>query len=204
MTELPTPSLEALRREGAARFDPVRFHYLEVLSRRVEGAAAEVRHILQGKLDAALADYGQRCAPAPQGGRDDGVKPWSAGRAPVSPLTQLNQYIQLRTQSVSGADSLGHDEGGSDIKSARRFRETWSRIAAEKQVNEAFGRGPENAGPLNAHMLVLHSLRLMRDLSPHYLQQFMAQVDTLLWLDQVNQKYTLTDSKPARQSRSKK
>ncbi|MBC7701155.1 DUF2894 domain-containing protein [Aquabacterium sp.] len=200
MSEAPVLSLEALRRDGAGRFDPVRFHYLEVLSRRVDQASGEVRRILQGKLDSALVNYGERFAQVPRVARDERAKPVSSS----APLTQLNQYIQHRTKSVGGPGSEGHDDGGSDIKSARRFRETWSRIAAEKQVSEAFGRGPENAGPLNAHMLVLHSLRLMRDLSPHYLQQFMSQIDSLLWLDQVNQKFTLTDAKPVRQSRSKK
>ena len=199
MSQAPVPSLEALRREGAGRFDPVRFHYLEVLSRRVDDASGEVQRILAGKLEKALADYGEHCAQLPKAGRDEVVRP-----SACAPLIQLNQYIQHRTKNVDGPGLAGHDDGGSDIKSARRFRETWSRIAAEKQVSEAFGRGPENAGPLNAHMLVLHSLRLMRDLSPHYLQQFMSQVDSLLWLDQVNQKYTLADTKPVRQGRSRK
>ncbi|MDO9002407.1 MAG: DUF2894 domain-containing protein [Aquabacterium sp.] len=200
MSQVPVPSLQAWRREGAGRVDPVRFHFLEVLSRRVDEASGELRCILQGKLDQALADYGQRIAQAPPVVRDERAQPLSSS----APLAQLNQYIQRRTKHVDGPGTEGHDDGGSEIKSARRFRETWSRIAAEKQVNEAFGRGPENAGPLNAHMLVLHSLRLMRDLSPHYLQQFMSQVDSLLWLDQVNHKYTLTDAKPVRQNRAKK
>lgn len=200
MSESPVVSLQALRRVGAERFDPVRFRYLEVLSRRVDDASGEVQRILAAKLEKALADYGQCITQAPRvAGQQIAATP-----SPCGPLVQLNEYIRSVTHDV-GDRELGRGQDASrDIKSARRFRETWSRIAAEKQVNEAFDRGPENAGPLNAHMLVLHSLRLMRDLSPHYLQQFMSQVDSLLWLDQVNQKYTLTDAKPARQSRSRK
>lgn len=200
MSESPVASLQTLRRAGAERFDPVRFHYMEVLSRRVDEASGEVQRILASKLEKALADYDQRFTQAPRVlGQQVVVTP-----SPCTPLVQLNQYIHSVTQDLGDRD-LGCGQGTSgDIKSARRFRETWSRIAAEKQVNEAFGRGPENAGPLNAHMLVLHSLRLMRDLSPHYLQQFMSQVDSLLWLDQVNQKYTLADTKPARPGRARK
>ncbi len=204
MSESPAVSLDTLRREGAGRADPVRFHYLEVLSRRVDGASDELRRILAHKLALAVADYGQRViAHAPPGG---GEARASLVPPDVALLVELNQYIRDRTKSAGGPGTTGHGEdgGGSEIKSARRFRETWSRIAAENQVNKAFDRGPENAGPLNAHMLVLHSLRLMRDLSPHYLQQFMSQVDSLLWLDQVNQRYSLTDAKPARPSRSRK
>lgn len=196
----PSPSLEALRREGAGRFDPVRFHYLEVLSRRVDGASGEVQRILASKLEKALADYVECFTQVPSVVGQQ----VAAIQSPCTPLGQLNQYIRTITQDLGDQAAGRGQEASGDIKSARRFRETWSRIAAEKQVNEAFDRGPENAGPLNAHMLVLHSLRLMRDLSPHYLQQFMSQVDSLLWLDQVNQKYTLADAKPARPSRARK
>jgi DUF2894 family protein len=199
MSESPACSLDALRRAGAARLDPVRFHYLEVLSQRVDEASGGVQRILQAKLDQALADYGERFAQVPKAEHAEDV-----GMSSSAPLRQLNQYIHQRLKSTGEPGLPGHDEFGGEIKSARRFRATWSRIAAEKQVSDAFGRGPENAGPLNAHMLVLHSLRLMRDLSPHYLQQFLSQVDSLLWLDQVNQKYTLADTKPARPGRAKK
>jgi hypothetical protein len=181
------------------RFDPVRFHYLAVLSRRVDAANGEVRRILEGKLEAAQADYRKRASEAPKLASDEAARP-----PPSAQLTQLNQYIQSVTQDFGDHGVGGFDMARSDIKSARRFRETWSRISAERQVDAAFGRGPENAGPLNAHMLVLHSLKLMRDLSPHYLQQFLSQMDSLLWLDQVNQKYTLAEAKPARPSRARK
>ena len=90
------------------------------------------------------------------------------------------------------------------MKSLRRFRETWSRIAAEDQVARAVVRGPENAGPLNSHMLVLRSLALMGQLSPDYLRRFMSHLDALLWLDQANQQYAPTEAKPARRRRQKK
>ncbi|MBS3995867.1 MAG: DUF2894 domain-containing protein, partial [Hydrogenophaga sp.] len=93
------------------------------------------------------------------------------------------------------AASGGRDAGGADaaaagdeLLSARRFRETWSRMAAEEQVVRAVGRGPENAGPLNSHQLVLRTLALMRELSPDYLRRFLAHTDALLWLEQAQAK----------------
>jgi hypothetical protein len=80
-------------------------------------------------------------------------------------------------------------EGGasaSAMKSVRQFGEVWSRIAAEQQVVQALDRGPENAGPLNPHKLMLRSLSLMRGLSPDYLWRFLSQMDSLLWLEQAN------------------
>lgn len=50
-------------------------------------------------------------------------------------------------------------------------------------------------------MLVLHSLALMRTLSPDYLRRFLAQADALLWLDQVNEKHRLAAGKSGRQAR---
>jgi hypothetical protein len=54
----------------------------------------------------------------------------------------------------------------------------------QKQVTQAMAQAPQNAGPINSHMLVLRSLGLMRDISPDYLNRFMAHVDTLLCLEE--------------------
>jgi hypothetical protein len=90
------------------------------------------------------------------------------------------------------------------LPSVRRFRETWSRIAAEDQVTQAVERGPANAGPLNSHMLVLRTLALLRDLSPDYLRRFLSQMETLQWLEQASQTIAPVKPKPARRSRVKK
>ena len=207
MSESALPaSLAALRSQGAARFDPVRFHYLEVLSRRVAGASGEVRRILEATLAQAVVAHGERL-------RLDNLETAKADTEVAelsshgSPLAELNQYIQQLTQDsghphhVPGRHSDAGPEAG--LKSANLFRETWSKIAAEKQVDQALARGPENAGPLNAHMLVLHSLALMRKLSPDYLRRFLAQADALLWLDQVYEKHRLAAGKSGRQARAR-
>lgn len=136
----------------------------------------------------------------------------SASSSSCAPLARLNQYI--RSAKQDGIDHRpGRDLGSSlvsdlaassEMASVRRFREAWSRMAAEDQVDQAAGRGPVNAGPLNSHMLVLRSLALMRKLSPDYLQRFLSHVDTLLWLNQANQQDTRVKAKPVRRSRAKK
>lgn len=226
----------SLRNEGAQRLDPARFHYLEVLSQRVDTAPGEVRRILEGKLKVALADYGERFRQAQKVASDElaslsakhpdlarelhrlfaagdygGMRRLGAQSAfnrPCAPLAQLNQYIQnVKQDGIDrrlGSSLLSDMAANSEMASVRRFREAWSRIAAEDQVDQAVGRGPVNAGPLNSHMLVLRSLALMRKLSPDYLRRFLSHVDTLLWLDQANQKYTPVKAKPARRSRQKK
>ena len=91
-----------------------------------------------------------------------------------------------------------------ELASTRRFRETWSRIAAEDLVSDAIAQGPANAGPLNPHRLVLRSLALLRNLSPDYLRRFVSHVETLQWLEQVGASMAPAKPKPARRSRVKK
>ena len=104
-----------------------------------------------------------------------------------SPLAALNTHIaqasQLARQPISGEPQT---TPWPTLRSAQRFHETWSRISAETEVTKAEQRAPDNAGPLNSHKLVLHTLSLMRQLSPDYLRGFLAQAETLLWLDQAH------------------
>jgi Protein of unknown function (DUF2894) len=90
---------------------------------------------------------------------------------------------------------------GPEMKSLRRFRESWSRIAAEDQLDKALGRAPDNAGPLNSHVLILRALGLMRELSPDYLRRHLQHMEALLWLDQANQHHAVGEAKPARRPR---
>lgn len=225
--------LASLRNDGAPQFDPVRFHYLETLAQRLSSAPEAVRPILENKLQAAVADYNARFMQAQQAASTEverlsalhpgqarelrrlftagdypGVYRLGAQLAasrPQTSLAALNQYIQGAVQDGAGVDLRSGAEAVSEMKSVQRFREVWSRIAADKQVDQALVRGPENAGPLNSHMLVLRSLALMRSLSPDYLRRFLSHADSLLWLDQAQQKSTQVEAKPAvRRSRAKK
>ena len=79
-----------------------------------------------------------------------------------------------------------------DPASLAYFENLWAELKVEQQLAEALAQAPENAGPLNSHLLALQSLKLMRDTSPAYLKRFVAYVDALLWLDQAD-----TATKPA-------
>lgn len=201
------PTLASLREAGVHHHDPARFHYLEVLERRLATQPDAVRQRLTQRLQVAVSDYAQRVTRAAS---PESETPGVRAAAPVlasahaAPLTRLNRYIQERTQAQ--IEQVDPEEGGnaSDLKSVRGFSEVWAKIAADQLVLQAVDRGPENAGPLNSHRLMLRSLTLMRSLSPDYLGRFLAQMDALLWLDQVNQQTTLKDGKPKRSGRTKK
>ena len=212
--ESPLARLTSLRSAGGQRLDPARFHYLEVLSQRTQAASGALRRILEDRLDSALVAYVERMRldreaacdeVASLSGRYPGLGRelrrllangdtssvrrlgLQAGlQAPCAPLVQLNQYIRSATGDDSVGALGGDGDANSDMRSVRRFRETWRRMSAEHQVRQAVVRGPDNAGPLNSHLLVLRSLKLMREVSPDYLRRFVSYVDTLFWLDQAS------------------
>lgn len=193
------PSLDSLRAEGAHRHDPVRFRYLEVLAARLPAQTPAVQQVLAGRLQAAMADYAARARAAAS-------RP-QAATAPAgapSALEALNGDLAARARADADAVLLDGGASVSDMKSVRRFGEVWSKISAEQQVAQAITRGPENAGPLNAHRLVLRSLALMRSLSPDYLRHFLSQMDTLLWLEQAAAKPARAPLRPGRAARSAK
>lgn len=98
---------------------------------------------------------------------------------PPSALAALNAHIER----VSGVTLRGAAPWP-ELRSAQRFRETWERLGAEVQVQQARARAPQNAGPLNPQRLMIETLARMGELSPHYLRRFLAHTDTLLWLEQ--------------------
>lgn len=225
VVEKQTPtSLDTLRHEGAHRFDSARFFYLETLARRASEASGELQRVLHNKLAAALTDYTGRVAQARQTATDDAALHAQASAASqekaraTRQLLKANDYAGLRRLRTSAEPpaaaplvalnqhirDVTHTDADArvEMKSVRRFREVWARIAAVDQVDQALVRGPENAGPLNSHMLVLRSLALMQKLSPDYLRRFMSHVDSLLWLDAQNQ--APVEVKPARKPRPKK
>ena len=201
--------LDALR-QAAQRGDPVRLHYVDVLSQRIATAPEAVRRVLETRLDTALTDLEQRLCQPQAPAREQ------AAHLSAAPLVALNQYIRGLKQQDDGHASgpglesglgrglTGNTETRTEMASVHRFREAWSRIAAEDQVIEAVERGPANAGPLNSHMLVLRTLALLRKQSPDYLRRFLSHVETLQWLEQASQNLTPVKAKPARRSRAKK
>ncbi len=74
-----------------------------------------------------------------------------------------------------------------ELKAIRNYRGTWSRLRAERRLHQALALVPHNAGPLNTQRLLHQALQLMQQASPGYLLHFMAYVESLLALDQVNQ-----------------
>jgi hypothetical protein len=199
--------LESLRREGAWRLDPARFHALEALSRRLPGQPEPVRLLLQEKLQAAVAAYAGRFAERRQAeGEVPGIRRLAAqapAAAPRSALAQLNKYIRGATPAGLGAAAPGETQGRDELASVQRFRRAWSSSRSQQQVEQAAARKPANAGPLNSHALVLQSLDLMRALSPDYLRRFLVHLESLQWLEMAGQHYPPPETTQAKKTKTK-
>lgn len=125
--------------------------------------------------------------------------------------TSLAALVRQLEQQAPGtanvqAEKNADENTGSrfELKTIRRFRNTWSKLSADTQVAQALAQPPKNAGPLNSHMLVLRSLASMREISPDYLNRFMSYADTLLRLDQCEKEKSATAKKPAAAKTTKK
>lgn len=169
--------LLSLRQAGAAQSDPVSWHYIETLAARTHAHTGAVQQLLQDKLHCALMTLQKRMANRPMPSSDRG--PHSAV---PSPMAQLLQEMAPAADIASARPLAAAGHAGESPR-VRQFRRQLRKISVQKQVSQAIAQGPQNAGPINSHMLVLRALGLMRDISPDYLNRFMTHVDTLLCLE---------------------
>ena len=166
------PDLDALRASGAARVDAVSWHYIEALNQRMQALSGPAQLLLLAKLQEAVQRLEARMSTA--------CEPHAAPAAMPSPLATLLQDMRSKNAPQAGGKTPGWPSENPRIQ---QFRKQLSKISVQKQVSQAIAQAPQNAGPINSHMLVLRSLGLMRDISPDYLNRFMGYVDTLLILD---------------------
>ena len=128
-----------------------------------------------------------------------------AGSRPLAELlAHVGRQAPQDTTSGLAHASEAKVEPHSELKSVKVFRRTWSRLRVDQQLSDALAQAPENAGPLNSHSLVLRSLKLMRDISPEYLEQFTSYIDALLWLEQAGSGGSSTQKNAVRGERGGK
>jgi hypothetical protein len=171
-----TEVLDAWRQRGADRLDPVRFRFIEAMARRAATHEGEVRRLLDERLERLLAAHGAALEKLePPRKKMPSAAPAEGG------LADLLAHVAERTGVAEGAT-----RSAADLKSLRYFRSTWSRLSADRRLNQSQAKVPENAGPLNSQHLVHRAITLMRDASPDYLNRLMSYIDTLSWIDQAN------------------
>lgn len=114
---------------------------------------------------------------------------------------QEQESQALRSHNESEAKNSAHFE---DLKSHKLFKDTWVKLHSDKLVAQAIEGAPQDAGPLNSHMLAVKSLQSMQALSPEYLYRFVAYTDALLWLQNVEVALTQPQKKPAKKRAKRK
>lgn len=188
--------IAALRERGAEGFDPVRFRFIEALARRAEMYQGDARQLLDGRLAEVLEEYTARFEQA-QGkiekAADEQESPLAELAAYIAQCSPVDAGIRVAPEGESSTNSPA--ETSAELKSVRYFRDTWAKLSVDQQLTQALAQAPENAGPLNSHLLMLRAFERMRDLSPEYLNRFMSYVDALLWLDQADSGKATTNSR---------
>lgn len=165
--------LDAWRRQGADRLDPMRFHHMDALERRAAEHDGEVRQLLERRLSTLIAAY----AAGVDGARAHAAQEPAAAPA-RTPLGSLVDALAVRA-SADGDDPFP------ELPMLGEFRQRWARLRTESQLRQTLEQSPTNAGPLNSGTLVHRSIALMRDIAPGYLEYFIAYVDALSWMEQM-------------------
>lgn len=170
---------------GAARMDAVGWHYTQVLAARAQQQTGPAQALLCAKLATALAQLEAKLAAAAQRAAQS-----QAATATPSALAALLHDMAspmggTADDTAPFADRPNAWPNGNPR--VQQFRKQLGQIRVQKQVSQAIAQAPQNAGPINSHMLVLRSLGVMRAVSPDYLNRFMGYVDTLLCLDAAGQ-----------------
>jgi hypothetical protein len=177
-------ALAAWRAGGAADADPVGFCITQAMVRRAEGLQGRARTLLEERIEQRLA------CPAPQ----------PAALALAAPAPQrvapcAAQSLRLLVERLSRSPvaepgpapaAAAPGPGPRPLNALAAHKGTWSRLRAEQRLRQALAQVPLMAGPLNSSQMVHRALQAMRDLSPVYLDAFMAHIDTLLWLEQAS------------------
>lgn len=164
------------------RLDPVQFAFLEALQRRAQLASGSLREVLDARLEALLAAYAERMAAA--------SVPTALPKTAVTPDT-LAALAQPRPT---------HNPDYPALPALAEFRSAWAALRTAGQVRQTLAQAPSDGGPLNSSVLVHRALGWMGEVSPAYLEHFLAYVDNLAWLEQMQQRGTLPsrDSAPGR------
>ncbi len=180
--------LEAWRRQGADRLDPLRFALMAALAQRAARHDGAVRQ----RLDARLRELADAYAGLLAHPRETSARR-SAGDSPLKSLLDRFDDAPRLDAAAPAAPTLPTGEASATTPVADvapmpvldEFQQLWSRIRIDGLLRRCLDGLPEDAGPLHSSVLTYRAMALMRDVSPDYLQHFVAYADALTWLEQL-------------------
>ena len=174
-------ALDRLRQQGADAAQPARFHTAAAMLRRAAGHEGEARRLIDARI-AALLDA-LDALDAPQAAAPSSTPRTHEGLAALT--ARLADAAQARGEAPLPAPPGAGLAARPEPRTLDDFRRVWARLSAERRLTQSLDTLPENPGPLNSQHLVHRSLTLMREASPGYLHRFMARVDALAALEQL-------------------
>ena len=188
--------LDAWHRQHAGGLEPMRLRILDALAMRADRHDGEVRRILDEKLSALLDAW------APGRGKTEPCSDNAGGTTspPVPARGMLGELLEQLAGPAGAreatADAPAAAPSFPELAALDEFRQTWSALRTESQLRQSLQQAPVDAGPLNSATLVHRSIALMRELSPEYLQHFLAYADVLSWMDQTRATAPTAPAKP--------
>lgn len=147
----------------------MRLRFIAAVEQRAGGHEGAVRHLLDARLSGM-----------PSTATEHAVDQASTKAASTPARSALAALVDEITNHATAQPSTFPE-----LAVLGEFRQRWSAIRAESQLQQSLQPVPGNAGPLNSAGLVHRSIALMRELSPGYLQQFLAYVDDLAWMERL-------------------
>lgn len=177
--------LEAWRAQGADRLAPLRFQHIEALDRRAAAQSGTVRAVLDQRLAELVAAYAQDLERGPvmteaaTGFALEDVARRDR-RDSSGPLVAL---VSALTRGSPANIAAGHSSlapaGAPGLSVIDEIRQACTKVRNQSQLRQALIPSPADAGPLNSASLVHRALTRMQELSPVYLEHFIAHVDAL-------------------------
>lgn len=165
-----------------------RAQLIAALERRAAGLDGEARRL----LDARLAELHAYDTDGPSDAAD--AEPVERQPGPLRELVD-----QLAREAP--ADRTLYPE----LPALADFRQRWSTLRADSQLQQTVAHIPTDAGPLNSTALASRAIALMRELSPGYLRAFLAYADDLAWLEQLgNIRAAAPSGAPAAKKRTRR
>ncbi len=171
--------IDGWRTQGADRVAPLRFHRIAALHARAAQRDGDARRQLEAKLAALVEAYAHEIA------QTDDTHTIARARGDLGVLAD--------DMTARARDDAAYPE----LPAVDDFRRLWSTLRTRTQVRKSLAQAPTGAGPLNSAALAHRSLTLMGGLSPGYLQHFLSYVDTLSWLETLQDAGVLTGKETA-------
>lgn len=188
--------LQALEQREAGRYDPVRFRFLQAMTRRAQDYDGEAGRVLEARLDSLLTAFEQTLTQQEKASESAGnakaASPASATASEAKVADGLAALLASIPDRVADQDAARAETGLAvradypELGMLDAAQETWLRVNTNRQLRDSEQRVPDNAGPLNSSHLVHRALMLMKSQSPEYLRLFLSYANALAWLEQMS------------------